>query len=233
MQGFDSRRNKMKKTLKWIGNIVFYTLLLVLLIFSISNMQVKNETDLPGIFGKGFVSILSGSMDSDNPDSFAKGDLVFVDILSDEQKEHLEIGQIVVFFDRETRLHIIHRIVDIQGDSILTQGDVNAAEQGTYDRDDYHAGMQVEVNPRSQVIARYTGSVKGVGSVIQELRSSSGFLLYIVFPLVALFLFELVILGKRIIDYNKAKLESKHESEKEKIRQQILDEMEKQQNQKK
>src|SRR5690554_6689330 len=127
------KKSKLKRSLSIIGNTLFYLLLLVLLLFSITNLSIQSEQDIPNRFGKGFVTVLSGSMDGDEPDSFPKGALAFIDVLNEEAKNDIQIGEIIVFFDNSTKLHIIHRVVDIQGDSIITQGDVNARNYGRFD----------------------------------------------------------------------------------------------------
>lgn len=219
-------KQKVFKYLGIVGNVFFYLLLLVLLLFSISNLSIQNERDLPNIFGKGFVSILSGSMDGENQDNFPTGSLVFIDILNNDQKDSLEPGQIVVFFDTNQKIHIIHRIKTIEGDLVITQGDVNANTYGHYNGENINANMQLEINHKDQIIGRYTGHFTGVGTFIQEVRSPNGFLLWIVLPLLLLFGFEVVVFVRFLLQRNKSKLEAKHEAEKEKLRLEIQKEME-------
>lgn len=221
-------KQKVFKYLGLAGNILFYLLLLVLLLFSISNIAVNSVSDIPNIFGKGFVSILSGSMDSDQPDSFPKGSLVFIDVLNEDQKDSIEVGQIVVFYDTTLKIHIIHRVVNITGEVITTQGDVNAKTYGTFDGTNFDPNMQLESNHKSVIIGRYTGSMAGVGDFIQEIRSSEGFLLWIVLPLLILFAFEVVVLVRSILAHNKAKLEARHALEKEALKQELLKELQQQ-----
>jgi len=221
--------NKLNKTLSIIGNSIFYLLLLVLLLFSITNISVQSQKDIPNLFGKGFVSILSSSMDGTEPDSFPKGSLAFIDVLDDNGKASVNPGDIVVFFDPTLKIHIIHRVVHVSGDIITTQGDVNAGLYGRFKGDNYNPDMQLESFNRSEIIARYTGSIAGLGDTIQSLRSSDGFLLWVVLPLLILFAFEIVVLVRTILKHNKAKLEQKHEQEKELLKQQLLEELKKQQ----
>jgi len=207
------------------GNVLFYVLLLFLLLFSISNLSVRSETDLPNLFGKGFVSILSGSMDGEEKDNFPTGSLVFIDMLSAQQKENLEPGQIVVFYDRVQRIHIIHRIKTVSETTVVTQGDVNARLHGDFDGTNFNPNMQLEATSINDVIGVYTGHMTGVGTFIQEVRTPNGLLLWVVLPLFILFAFEAVVLVRYIISRNKAKLELKYAADKEALRLEIEREM--------
>ena len=220
-----STKQRVFKYLGIAGNVLFYLLLLVLLLFSISNLTVRTEKDLPNIFGKGFVSILSGSMEGEEKDNFDTGSLVFIDILSQKQKENLEVGQIVVFYDNVQRVHIIHRIKSISGDTVVTQGDVNASLYGSFDGTNFNPNMQLEASHIDDVIGRYTGHWTGAGSFMQELRSPNGLVFYVILPLFVLFAFEAVILIRYILKRNKEKLELKYAAEKEALRAELEKEM--------
>ena len=222
-------KQKTFKVLSIIGNTLFYLLLAVLLLFSISNLSMRTEKDLPNLFGKGFVSILSGSMEGEEPDSFSKGDLVFLDILDEAGKASVKVNDIVVHYDPILKIHIIHRVVFIEDNTIVTQGDVNARLAGRYDGTNYVPQMQIEIFQREAIIGKYTGSLSGVGNALQTLRSSDGFLLWIVLPLLVLFTFEVVVLVRSLLKYNKTKLEKKYALEKEALKQQLLEELKKQQ----
>lgn len=79
-----------------------------------ANRLVGNQLPMP--FGYGAAVVLSGSMEPE----FSKGDLIFV-------KETLEYAEndIVVFQDGNTL--VVHRIVEIDEDTITTKGDANNA----------------------------------------------------------------------------------------------------------
>jgi len=220
-----SAKQRVFKYLGITGNVLFYLLLLALLLFSISNLSVRSEKDLPSIFGKGFVSILSGSMEGEEKDNFPTGSLVFIDILSQTQKENLEVGEIIVFYDNVQRIHIIHRIKTITDNTVVTQGDVNARLYGDFDGTNFNSNMQLEASQLEDVIGRYTGHITGVGSFIQEVRSPNGLLLWVVLPLFILFSFEAVVLIRYIIRRNKEKLELKYAAEKEALRKELEQEL--------
>lgn len=79
-----------------------------------ANRLVGNQLPMP--FGYGAAVVLSGSMEPE----FSKGDLIFV-------KETLEYAEndIVVFQDGNTL--VVHRIIEIDEDTITTKGDANNA----------------------------------------------------------------------------------------------------------
>ena len=67
------------KILKIAGNVVFYAIICLLLLFSIMNIRgSKNAESYPNIFGRGMLSVLTPSMDGDQEDSFKVGDLIIV-----------------------------------------------------------------------------------------------------------------------------------------------------------
>jgi len=220
-----STKQQVFKYLGIIGNISFYLLLVFLLLFSISNLSIRTERDLPNIFGKGFVSILSGSMEGEEKDNFPTGSLVFIDILSQSQKENLQVGQIVVFYDNVQRIHIIHRIKSITGNTVVTQGDVNARLYGDFDGTNFDPNMQLEASQLEDIIGRYTGHMTGVGSFIQEVRTPNGLVLWVILPLFILFAFEAFVLIRYLLRRNHEKLELKYAAEKEALRLEIEREM--------
>ena len=74
---------------------------------------VGNQMPMP--FGYGASVVLSGSMEPE----FSKGDLIVVAESDSYQKR-----DIVVFQDGASL--VVHRIIDIDGDKIITQGDANS-----------------------------------------------------------------------------------------------------------
>ncbi|HBP25959.1 MAG TPA: hypothetical protein DD618_03305, partial [Acholeplasmatales bacterium] len=65
---------KVKKIVKIVLNVLFYSFIAVLLLFSIANMRIKTNADIPNIFGRGFLAVISDSMEGDQDDSFNQGD---------------------------------------------------------------------------------------------------------------------------------------------------------------
>lgn len=88
---------KIKNVLKIAGNVLFYTLIVLLLLFSISNLSIKSNKDIANIMGRGFLPVISDSMEGNNPDSFNKGSLVLVKLLSESDKDELQVGDVITF----------------------------------------------------------------------------------------------------------------------------------------
>jgi signal peptidase len=225
------KKGSVIKTLKIIGNVLFYSVIVFLMIFSISNITIESEVDIPNIFGKGFLSVQSDSMNTDRPDGFKKGDLVYIDILSEEAKSNLQPGQIIVFWHQN--MHKIHRIVDIGEDMVITQGDVASDMYGAYtdmkDNMSPNYAQTLEVVNFENVIGIYTGQTKDLGEIVDTLRDPNGFLLWIVLPLLLFFLYEMIMLAVHIIQRNKVKLQEKHEKEKEALKAELLAQLQAQQ----
>ncbi len=81
-------------------NVVFYSIIVLILIFSIANIRSKNQPDqIPNIFGSGYLTVQSNSMEGSEKDSFNKGDLIIVDIASEKDINNLKIGDIITFKD--------------------------------------------------------------------------------------------------------------------------------------
>ena len=95
------------KVLKIVGNVFFYLVIIFLLIFSIANIKVKKESDVPNVFGRGFIAVIRDSMEGNEEDSINEGDLIFVKMLDEKGIANLEIGDIVTFFDWKDRKSVV------------------------------------------------------------------------------------------------------------------------------
>ncbi|VEU80626.1 S26 family signal peptidase [Haploplasma axanthum] len=215
----ENKKSNGSKIISVIGNVIFYTFILVLLLFSIVNLSAKKEDDVPTLFGRGFVTVLSDSMNGDKKDSFKEGALVFVKDLNDDDKKNLKVGDVVVFWgqlsidDPKLQAHIIHRIIKIEGNNITTQGDSLRNANTT------------ETNDISRIKALATGHVEGLGKPINYLRTSTGFALFILLPLFILLIVQITILVVNVVNRNKERLRIDHEAEKARLKEEILKEL--------
>ena len=230
----------LKRSVTIITTILFYVIIFSLIIFSISSISLKKDDDIANIFGRGYVSVLTDSMAGDKKDSFSSNDLILVKVLDDESREKLREGDIVTFYRLKISTlpgtpsgFITHRIIRIfqLGDEtfIQTQGDAPGA---------------LPDNPIhiSEALSVYTGQIKGVGSVIKTLQTPNGFALFVIIPVAILLIVQIVLLTRNVFSIsnqkNQEKLELEKqealkalEVEKEKIRQQLLEEIKSQNNQ--
>lgn len=78
---------------------------------------------LPMPFGYGLANVLSGSMEP----TFSKGTLLLV-----KKTESIAPGDIVVY--QSGRELIVHRVIEISGDTVITQGDANNISDPAFSR---------------------------------------------------------------------------------------------------
>ena len=106
----------MKIQLKSVIRISVLVLLAVLIgvsIYSI-NASMLGGNALPMPFGFGMTVVLSGSMEPE---------LSVDDLLIVTPSDTYEVGDVVVYQTQRTA--VVHRIVSIKGDKIITRGDAN------------------------------------------------------------------------------------------------------------
>lgn len=211
------KENKSSQILKIVLQVLYYVVIVLLLSFSIITIASRGEKDIPKIFGRGFLAVQSDSMVGDNKDSFKKGDLIFVKILNNKSRENLKVGDVVTFYDDAIRNFNTHRIVEIEEDgTIYTQGDnreVSLFPDVPRTADEYDA--------------IYSGKMRGVGKLITFLNTRLGFGLIIVLPIAGLFVYQGVKVLLLINENKKQEQAIDLEAEKERLRQEILAELKK------
>ena len=185
-----------KQKIKKIATIVANVLVWVFVAFSILTTVLVftaqgNEDGVPSMFGKSLISVSTDSME----DTFHRGDLLLLEKLEDSEKLGLTVGTIITYkspvdLDGDGNKWDIntHRIVEVDGDYYITQGDNeetnpvpdNVGTNGYRVHYTYVLGT-VEEDAR----------IGGFGGVIAFLRSSLGFFLCIVLPLALFFFYQL------------------------------------------
>lgn len=114
---------------------------------------VGNAMPMP--FGWGASVVLSGSMEPE----LSVNDLVFV-----KAQDSYQTGDVVVYQDGS--ILVIHRIISIDGDEIITQGDANNA-----------ADQPIDI---SAVKGRAAGHLPFAGALVRFLQSAVGFILVLI-----------------------------------------------------
>lgn len=106
----------MNKTTKSIIRIVILIIISALIGISVysTNVARLNGNALPMPLGFGMTVVLSGSMEPE---------LSVADMLVVVKEDTYSVGEIVVF--QTGRSAVVHRIISIDGDVIVTQGDAN------------------------------------------------------------------------------------------------------------
>ena len=217
---------KYKKVLKIVLNVLIWVFVVFSLAMTVLALAAQSNSDgVPAIGGKCFLTVSSDSMSP----TFEKGDLIFGKMMTTEEKMALKEGDVVTFYadldgNGSTELNS-HRIVGINYkddgtvDSYVTQGDnteTNVAEDKEPVRWQY-------------VICKWTGKkVANIGGFISFLQKPKGFLILIVLPLILVFLYQLYVFIKTLIDVrNKNKPQESHgisAEEEEAIKQKAIEE---------
>lgn len=218
-------------------NVFFYAFILLLLLFAIANIKAKRVDDIPNFFGRGFLSVQTDSMNGDYEDSFKKGDLLFVDLLSDKEKENLKVGDIITYYDMELKSFNTHRIVEVQGDFYITQGDLAAKNPATkYVPGGNNDPNTYEVVTKNQIKSVYISHWSGAGKTYDFIIGH--FEWTIVLPVALIVVVEVILLVRNILRFNQEKLKEKYaktsldnldEETKEKLRKELLEELKKEQ----
>ncbi len=184
-----TNETKTQSKAKKIADIVINVLIWIFVVFSalITVMVFVAQGSgggVPALFGKSFITIESESMEP----VYDKGDLVFVNRISEEEAKDLPTGTIVTYYAP----------IDINGDGVSrdinTHEIIGRTEDGAYITKGRGNEEPDGYNIRyGDIIGTCTegGKVGGIGSVIGFLRSSLGFFLCIVLPLILFFLYEL------------------------------------------
>lgn len=161
----------MKGKLKRIGRIILLSIIGLIIGINLyswnASTLVGNAMPMP--FGWGASVVLSGSMEP----ALSVNDLVIVREQSEYNKD-----DIVVYQDGS--MLVIHRIISIDGDKVITQGDANNT-----------ADKPIEM---SAIKGKQVASVPLVGALTNFLKTPTGFILVII---AAIALFEVPYLKER------------------------------------
>ncbi|MBO4277255.1 MAG: signal peptidase I [Clostridia bacterium] len=208
-----------KKIIKIVFNVIIALFTVFALFVTVIALSANNSEDgIPSVFGKTLQTIESPSMEP----ALMTGDLIVGSKLDESEKTGLAIGDIVTFRgwditgDGSPDL-ITHRIVEIV---TAENGEVSYWTQG-----DNNPGRDTSPVASRNVLVKYNGTrFAGLGRFLGFLRTPNGFLLVIVLPLVAFFIYELVMF---IVKYKRVKNEGKREisaAEEEAIKQKAIEE---------
>jgi signal peptidase len=130
-------KNKIKSN-KQSGGKIWVARLLLMVFMSLFlgvNFYLWNATSLmrnqmPMPFGYGISVVLSGSMEP----ALSVDDLVFI-----KETQDVDVGDIIVYQSGHSL--VIHRVVQVEEDTIYTQGDANNAMDAPIDRSDVKGRM--------------------------------------------------------------------------------------------
>ena len=223
------KQNGFIKGLKIGFNILFYAFIAGLIIFSIININVKTNADIPNFLGHGYLSVRSDSMEGLREDSFKKGDLVLVKLLDKkEEKASLQVGDVITFYDMNLQMLNSHRIVDVYGTgdalTYVTQGDKAVDVLGVkYDKDNQAANQAYyERVSYKDVKAVVTGKISNLGGALDYISNpKGGFVYFIVLPTAVFLIVEIGLFIRNLLQYNNEKQALKQAQEKEVLLQEL------------
>ena len=144
-----SKNRKIKQNAIWRHILlVICGLLLGINIYLVNaNNLLGNKMPMP--FGYGAAVVLSGSMEP----TFSKDDLILV-----KKTDNIAIGDIVVYHSNNSL--VVHRVVSIDDDVVITKGDANNIEDSSFDK--------------SAIKGVVIGCIPSLGIVVNAIKTPAG-----------------------------------------------------------
>ena len=191
---------------------------IIILAITVSAIVIANPITSSATVGEGKTKLLPVLTDSMNGKDeyyettgfdiktrFKSGDLVIAK--TPENNRTLKVGDIVTYVGNVNGYEalITHRIVEVVDtdndglmDSYVVMGDVVTARE-TINTED--------------VLAVYKNHLKGVGAAINWLQNPTNFLLVIVIPLALLFIYNIILVVRMVMEYKMQKAKEQASSE--------------------
>lgn len=181
----------MKRTLSFVGNMIFVAVVLYLCYFIIQAAQNQS----PGVFGYRMLRVMTDSMEP----VFGRGDCI---IVKEADKEELVVGDIITFISKDPSLNggfNTHRIIDIVKDHTTgevvyyTKGDNNSWE------DNYTTCYE-------DIVGKYTKKLpfgRKFSAFLEKLSDRNYYFMIVIIPILLCFLSCIVQLIKDIVRKNK------------------------------
>jgi len=192
---------KQKNTLKLVGNILFWVVLGLVVVYSAIALFSEQEANSTSVFGISSLSVQSDSMSG----TFEEGDLIFVDTTFDVQE--VDVDDVITY----------RMTVELDGDTYTVFNSHRVVGKVSYDDGDTWwfqtkgdktgATVDAALTFQTNVVGVWTGSVwSGAGAffdgLIGFLKSATGFFLFIVLPCFAFLVYEVIKFVKVVSDYN-------------------------------
>lgn len=213
--------NKALKALKITGQALLSIVLAFVILVTATMLFTRDKYQVPNVFGHSFINVITDSMNGDQPDSFKKGDLIIIN--RNVNKHDLKEGQVITFetvINGQLELNT-HRIVkayynDNGESSYETKGDAALSN------DEYLVS-------ESKIVGVLVNKINGGGNFVAFLQSTPGFFLLIVLPALLFLGYELIQFIRNLLDYKiekqKGAIALTEAELKEKLRQELLQEM--------
>jgi len=168
---------RIKKVVSKVSSILIIILLTISLYNFVSIKLLKK--DLVEVFGYAMLEVVSGSMEP----TIGVGDLIIINT----NYKNLKKDDIVTFLDEESNF-VTHRIVSVNKNNVVTQGDANSSDDG-------------KINYKS-IVGKYVCKLSGFGNVIAFMKKPIVILMMFVISLVLCYITSMnkgddLVLGKR------------------------------------
>ena len=173
-----------KKAAEILFSVVLWAVILMAALFTFTTLATRNNNQVASVAGFTPLSVASDSMSP----TFRAGDLIFIRKC---EPASLKVGDIITFhaiINNEYALNT-HRIAEIQEQNgarcYTTKGDNNAI-------------ADTHIISDGDIVGKYQFRIPGMGKVMDFLSSSTGFLIVIVLPMLAFFIYQiyhLVVVG--------------------------------------
>ena len=167
---------------KKIVKIIVNTLLGAIFAFSLLTVILTlNTTEgVPNIFGTGYLTVQSDSMEP----VFYEGDLIVVKVTSSDDEFFL---QDIVTFRTIINGQQVLNTHEIVGKETVAGVILYTTKGANEDQND------LSTITSGDIVAKYTGTkLTGFGNIIDYVQSDTGFLLFVILPLAALFIYQVI-----------------------------------------
>ena len=222
-----AEKTQKRKVLNIVIVSVQVVLILACVIFAIF-MIFQSRKGENGELATGItlMPVLTDSMDGKHSDSFAAGDAILVEKITDEAKANLKVGDIITYVGKvgDNYGYISHRIVEIGSNLDNTATIYYTAGDKQYDAD-YDIEAIKEPVYENAIVGIYKGQIPKLGSIITFLQNKVAFFFILILPLVALLLYNIIMIIRMAVknkdEKHKAELaesEAKHKAEMEELK---------------
>ncbi len=193
----------MKKALSVIATVLVTVIVVfAVLMTAMVIISTKSESGMPNLFGKSIFFVKTDSMQG--PKGFNQGDLIIVDLLTEEEADNLKVGDVITFwrvYEGQKYLET-HRIVEnvyLPNDSEIVDGVwIHNGKRYYVTRGDntididYLADLsQPDYASNKTIVGKWTGvAIPKIGAILDFLQQPTGFLICVVIPMAVFFFFE-------------------------------------------
>ena len=152
------------KIIKRVLTIIVTALLVIIAVYNLYNfIELKVlKKDIATINGYATLEVVSGSMEP----TIKIGDMIVINTKGKDYK----VDDIITFYD-ENDSFVTHRIIEINDDKIITQGDANDSKDSPIVKD--------------KIVGKYVKKINGLGFVLKTLKNPVALIMIMVVGVLA------------------------------------------------